>query len=102
MIVYNTTYHVDDEVQQAFINYIKNIHIKAVVDTQLLNNPRFSLIHAQHEESGASYSLQFDVDNLEILENWFIKHGQSLQANLNNKFGSKVCGFMTLLEEIKL
>lgn len=102
MIVYNTTYHVDDEVLQDFIDYIKNVHVKAVVSTNLLTHPQFSLVHAQHEENGTSYALQFHVENLEILEDWFIKHGQDLQANLNNKFGSKVCGFMTLLEQIDL
>ena len=102
MIIYNTTFHLDDEVHNECLEYLKNEYIPQALQKSLLSEPRLALIHRQHEEEGTSYSLQFKAKDLETLEIWMEGIGQDLQEDLTARFGSKVCGFMTLLEEIEL
>lgn len=102
MIIYNTTYHVDDMVYEKYIDYIKNTYIIKALSGGFLLDPRFARIHPQHEENGKSYSLQFKVKNIDALNYWFSKEGQQLQEELTNIFGDKVLGFATILEEIEI
>lgn len=102
MIIFNTTFHVEDDVLDSYIRFIKEIYIVSAADSGFLHEPRFCRIHAQHEESGSSYSLQFKVKNINTLNHWFATEGQTLQNELTKRFGNKAVGFVTLLEEIEL
>lgn len=102
MIIFNTTFHIDDSINEEAIAYLKNDYIPNAIRTGRLRNPQLLLIHAQHEESGKSYSLQFKVDNLTLLESWMEEESAVLNERLTSLFGNKVCGFITLLEEIDL
>ncbi len=102
MIIFNTTFHVEDDVLNDYISFIKEIYITRAAGSGFLHEPRFARIHAQHEESGSSYSLQFRVKNVDTLNHWFSTEGQTLQEELALRFGNKALGFVTLLEEIEL
>lgn len=102
MIVFNTTYHVEDSVHDEVIAYFKKEFIPNAIKTGLLRDPHLFFIHSQHEERGKSYSLQFRARDLETLERWMIDEGEKMEAALISRFGNQACGFMTLLEEIEL
>ncbi len=102
MIIFNTTFHLEDEIHDECLAYLRDEYIPQAIKDALLHDPRLALIHAQHEESGVSYSLQFRTKDVETLEVWMEGVGQELQKDMNARFGAKACGFMTLLEEIEL
>lgn len=102
MIIFNTTFHVEDEVCDDYIRFIKETYVIRAVNSGFLHEPRFARIHAQHEESGTSYSLQFKVKNVDTLNHWYATEGEILQKELTTRFGNKALGFVTLLEEISL
>lgn len=102
MIIFNTTFHVEDEVCNDYIRFIKDVYIIKATNSGFLHEPRFARIHAQHEESGTSYSLQFKVKNVDTLNHWYATEGEALQKEITSLFGNKALGFVTLLEEISL
>lgn len=102
MIIFNTTFHVEDDIHDACILYLKDVYIPYAMNSGFLHTPFFARIHPQHEESGSSYSLQFKVKNLDTLEHWMSTEGNALQQDLYTRFGEKALGFITLLEEIEL
>lgn len=102
MIIFNTTFHVEDDVLNDYISFMKETYIVKAANSGFLHEPRFSRIHAQHEESGSSYSLQFRVKNVDTLNQWFSTEGQTLHGELSSRFGNKALSFVTLLEEIEL
>lgn len=102
MIIFNTTFHVEDKVCNDYIRFIKDVYIIKATNSGFLHEPRFARIHAQHEESGTSYSLQFKVKNVDTLNHWYAIEGEALQKELTSLFGNKALGFVTLLEEISL
>lgn len=102
MIIFNTTFHVEDDVLNDYLQFMKETYITSASASGFLHEPRFCRIHAQHEESGSSYSLQFKVKNVDTLNHWFSTQGQELQEKLTERFGNKAMGFVTLLEEIDL
>lgn len=102
MIVFNTTFHLEDDIHENGIRFLKEIYIPTAADSGFLFEPRLARIYAQHEEEGVSYSLQFRVKNTETLNHWLSSDGQKLQSEIGKCFGNKMLGFITLMEEVNL
>lgn len=102
MIIFNTTYHVEDSECENFINFLKNVYIPQSIAGGFLFHPRLALIHTQQQENGCSYSLQFHVKNTDTLNHWLSTEGQLLHDELTSLFNNKALGFITLLEELDL
>lgn len=101
MIVYNTTFQVDELLADKFVAYLREVYIPISVKSGVLQKPALRrLIHEELE--GASFALQFHVDDREALELWKQRDGKLLQRRLVNVFGNQFVGFSTLLEEIAL
>jgi hypothetical protein len=102
MIIFNTTFLVEDDICDEYTRFMREFYIIEAMNSGFLQEPRFARIHAQHEESGTSYSLQFKVKNVDTLNHWYATDGEVLQKELTRRFGDKALGFVTLLEEIDL
>jgi hypothetical protein len=48
-----------------------------------------------------NFSVQFHVKNVDTLNYWIETEGRLLHQDLVNRFGRKIAGFSTLLEEIE-
>lgn len=102
MVTINTTFHVEDEVNLDFINYMKNIYIAEAKKSKALLSARLSKVHSQEERQGHSYSVQFSFQTLSNLEEWDKNIGKKLNEKLVVQFVDKIAGFSTLLEEIEI
>lgn len=103
MLIFNTTFHTDDDIRKEYVNFMTEVYIPQVIKAGLLSNPCFSKIHHTHEQQeGTSYSLQFRVENHDLLNEWIHGKGELLNKRLINKFGNKVAGFVTIMEEITI
>lgn len=102
MVTINTTFLVDEEMKQDFIEYMRSTYIAEALTDKKLTNARLYRIHAQKVEGGVSYSVQFAFESLDDLDNWDKNRGINLNKALIKKFEDKVAGFSTLLEEIQL
>ncbi|MCD7931729.1 MAG: DUF4286 family protein [Tannerellaceae bacterium] len=100
MIVYNITFHVDKEVLDDYLAYMKNEFIPRAASCGFLHRPCLRKVMYTPEEEGASYAVQFHVKNVETLNLWLEQEGKNMHAELTGKFGNKIAGFTTLLEEI--
>ena len=101
MIIYNTTFHVEDEILSESIEYLKHAFIPAVISSGVLSRPVLQRV-VQEEEAGASLCVQFRVKDQETLQNWIDQKGIDIQHKLVERFGNKMVGFSTLLDEIDL
>lgn len=102
MLIFNTTLHIEDAVHDECLIFLKEFYIPQALESGLLSKPALAKIERQHEESGVSYALQFKTKDIDTLNEWVGVTGERLSAELNKKFGTKVGGFVTLLEEVAL
>ena len=63
MLVYNTTYHVDDEMIGNFLIWLKECYIPEVEKHGLLKTPRLCKVLNHREDTGVSYSLQWVAES---------------------------------------
>ncbi len=102
MLIFNTTLHIDDSIHDDCLKYLREEYIPESLVGKLVGQPSLARIESRHEENGVSYAMQFKTQNIESLNKWIEETGGRLQKELTDKFGSKVSGFVTLLEEIPL
>lgn len=103
MIVYNTTFHIAQEAVEECLDFFKKQYIPQATASGLLGEPRLMrVMHTDEGEGGSSYSLQFRTENPATLQDWLEKEGTLLHRELVKRFGHRVAGFSTLLEEITL
>ena len=100
MLVYNTTYHIEEEQEKYFLIWMKEHYLPEVEKQGILHAPRIARILSHKEEGSVCYSVQFEVENSAQLHHWHREQGVKLNEEMTNLFKDKVVGFPTLMEII--
>ncbi|WP_080903056.1 DUF4286 family protein [Parabacteroides sp. Marseille-P3160] len=103
MIIYNITFHIEQEVLTECLEYLKTDYIPKASGSGFLTHPALRRILTDEEEvKNSSFSVQFQVKNVDTLQYWLETQGRALHQKLISRFGNQVVGFSTLLEDITL
>ncbi len=102
MIVYNTTFHAHNDAVEQFLQWLRSEYIPKAIGDGRLSDPRLTLVLNAEESDGKNYSLQFRAADVDTLRDWYEAVGDDLVEIMASKFGQKVAGFSTLLEEVDL
>ncbi len=103
MIIYNITFHIEREVLVECLEYLKTDYIPKASGSGFLTRPALRRILTDEEEAkDRSFSVQFQVKNFDTLQYWLESQGRALHQELIRRFGNRVVGFSTLLEDITL
>ena len=100
MLIYNTTFQVDDAVRDNFLIWIKENYIPEVQKHGTLKVPRICRV-LSHRDDGSCYSLQWEVESSGILHRWHTEQGLRLNEEIVKIFADKVIGFPTLMEVVE-
>lgn len=99
MLIYNTTYQVDDDINENFLIWIRECYIPEIEKNGILKNPRICRV-LSHREDGTSYTVQWEVESSSLLHRWHMEQGMKLNDEMMKIFKDKVVGFPTLMEVI--
>lgn len=97
MIVYNVTVNIDHEVHEAWLAWMKEIHIPDVMATGMFVESRMHRVLAE-DEGGVTYAIQYSAVDMAHYERYKSDHAQRLQADAAARFGGRFVAFRTLLE----
>lgn len=100
MIIYNTTFHIDNGILDEGVTYLKEVYLPRASASGFLQNPLLRRVLHNQDNEGVSFSVQFHVKNTDALNYWLENEGNILHQELVARFGRKIAGFTTLLEEI--
>lgn len=101
MIIYNTTFQVDDNMATEFIDWIKNQYLPQALVTGIVSQPQLTRIMGRHE-GGTGYALQVQAVSLGELQSWYQSIGKELLIQFNAHFGAQAVNFSTMMEKIEL
>jgi hypothetical protein len=99
MLIYNTTFHTEDDVHDNFLIWLRESYIPEVEKYGVLKSPRLCRLLNHHDE-GVAYALQWEVENSTCLHRWHVDQGLKFNRELEKIFKDKVIGFSTLMEVI--
>lgn len=99
MIIYNVTLNVDEDAADAWLHWMKTVHIPDVMATGLFLDNRICRVLAE-EDGGLTYAVQYTCADMATYERYKSEHAPRLQAETQKHFGGRFAAFRTLLEVV--
>ncbi|MFN4122945.1 MAG: DUF4286 family protein [Flavobacteriales bacterium] len=100
MILYNVTVNIDPTVHEEWLEWMKDEHIPAVMQTGcFLSNNIFRLLTTQEGE-GFTYSFQYTCESMDHLQRYIDQFAPALQKEHSERYKDKFVAFRSLLEKI--
>lgn len=99
MIVYNVTVSIDQEVHDAWLDWMTRTHIPEVLATGMFTESRIHKVLAD-DEGGVTYAIQYTAPDMAHYERYRDEHAVRLQADAQALFGGRFQAFRTLLEVV--
>lgn len=96
MYIYNVTVNIDDSAHDEWLSWMKETHIPDVMETGMFVSNRILQVMVD-EESGKTYSIQYEVKDLETLKLYQQVYAPKLQQEHMEKFKDKFVAFRTIL-----
>jgi len=100
MVVFNTTFSIDKDIHQEFMDFLLESFIPLAMESGILTLPRLSKIVSHGEDEGVSLALEFQAEDFDALEDWQNNESADVFSRLIDAFGDKVVGFSTFMEVI--
>lgn len=98
MLIFNTTYHVEEDQEKYFLIWLQEYYLPEIEKNGILHAPRIARILSHREEGSTCFSVQFEVEDSTRLHYWHQEQGIKLTEELLKIFKDKVVGFPTLME----
>ncbi|HEX8041398.1 MAG TPA: DUF4286 family protein [Chryseosolibacter sp.] len=100
MLLYNVTVGVDKEIEEEWLRYMKEKHIRDILDTGLfVDYKMYKVLHDQ-EEGTISYSVQYFARTIEDIKKYLEVFAPALVEQHRRRFQNRHVAFMTLLDEV--
>ena len=100
MIIYNITINIDKTVHEEAIHWLKQTHVKRIMNDKIADNCHILQVMNISEEEGHTYCLHYELKDKESLVENLSDIEDKLLNDLSILFGEKVLTFSTLLEKI--
>lgn len=100
MLIFNTTYKVATDVYDEWLKWINEYHIPFMLGSGSFSHPQVARVIGSDDEQGGSYSVQFQIVDMNELKTWHKNNAVEFQNRCYENFGSNVIFFTTVLELI--
>ena len=100
MYIYNVTVGVDKSIEKEWLDWLKEIHIPAIMSTGLFVDNRIYRVVGVGEQESVSYATQYVAQSLNEIDQYLKQHAHRLQDEGHTRFGDKQATFLTVLEEV--
>ena len=99
MLIYNVTVHVEDTIQEEWLNWMK-ARIPVILSKGTFTEARFSRVISDQDVGGSSFSIQFVAPSRAALEHYYNTFAETFRAETTTKFGENALAFRTEMELI--
>ena len=101
MVLYNVTVNIDDDVEQDWIEWMKEEHIPEIMKTGYFKEYKMlRMLSESQGETGSTYAVQYMANTLADIETYLEKAAPKLQKQSIIRYGTKMAAFRTVLEEV--
>ena len=100
MIIYNVTISIDKDVENHWLDWMKNTHIPDVMQKELFIDCKISRVLEEAVAGGHTYAIAYSCKNMHDYEKYHNKFASKLQAEHRNKFAGRFVAYRTLLEVV--
>jgi hypothetical protein len=99
MLLYNVTVGVDKDIEEEWLEWIKEKHIPDVMRTGMFSSSKMYKVLHDQDDGTISYSIQYFANSIENVQQYLEVFAPVLIEEHRKKFHNKHVAFQTLLEE---
>ncbi len=100
MLLYNVTVGIDQDSEDEWLRYMRENHIKAVMDTGMFVSHKMYKVLHDTEDGTISYSIQYFARDIADIQQYLDRYAPALIEEHRKMFHNRHVTFMTLLEEV--
>jgi hypothetical protein len=100
MLLYNVTVGVDKDAEEEWLQYMREKHIKDVLNTGLFVESKMYKVLQDGDEGTISYSIQYFARSIEDVQRYLEVFAPVLVEEHRKRFQNRHVAFMTLLDEV--
>ena len=100
MLLYNVTVGVDKDAEAEWLQYMREKHIEAVLNTGLFEGHKMYKVLHDQDDGTISYSVQYFARSIEDIQQYLEVFAPALIEEHRKRFHNRHVTFMTLLEEV--
>jgi hypothetical protein len=99
MFIYNVTTNIEESVHDEWVEWMKNIHIPAMLQTGKFHGATMSRVDVVESMGGITYSVQYKIQDKATLERYFEEDADQLRKQ-TKLFEGKFVSFRTEMEVV--
>ena len=100
MIIYNVTIKVDKRIHDEWLPWMKDVHIKDVINTGCFTHAvMLHLIEADDRE-GITYAIQYHAESKAMYNRYIEKYSEEMRKKGIEKWGDKFIAFRTVMQVV--
>ncbi len=100
MLIYNVSTLVSWPVHDAWVKWMKEIHIPEVMLSGCFTGYRFVRVLETDETDGATYAVQYFAASRKDYDDYLSQHAPALRQNTLDEWGNQVFGFRSLMQVV--
>jgi hypothetical protein len=100
MLLYNVTVGIDKDVEQEWLQWIKEKHVPEVMNTGMFVESKIYKVLHDQEDGTVSYSIQYFAKSIDQIQEYLEVFAPKLIEDHRQRFLNKHVAFRTLLEEM--
>jgi hypothetical protein len=100
MMIYNVTFKVDEAVHDAWLPWMREKLIPAVMATGLFLDHRICRLQEQEGDPDPTYVVQYTAEGPGQLQRYEQEHAASFARELSDRFGTRCLAFRTWMTVI--
>jgi hypothetical protein len=100
MLLYNMTVGIDKEIEQEWLQWIREVHIPQIMSTGLFTSAKIFKVLHDNDDNTTSYSMQYFAESIGQVNEYLQVFAPKFVGEHRMKFHNRHVAFQTLLEEV--
>lgn len=100
MIIYNVTIKVDWRIHEAWVQWMKDVHMDEVVATGCFTRYQLLRLVDVDDTEGPTYAAQYFAESKELYNNYIENFSQATRKKGQDKWGNQFVAFRSVMQVV--
>ncbi|RYY69123.1 MAG: DUF4286 family protein [Chitinophagaceae bacterium] len=98
MIIYNVTIKVAEPIQEAWLQWLKEVHIPDVIGTGCFTHAVVTRLLEIDDSEGPTYAVQYHAESKALYNRYIDKFASTMRDKSFEKWGNQFIAFRSLMQ----
>jgi hypothetical protein len=98
MIIYNVTTKVHNSIADEWLQWVKDVHVKDILNTGCFNDYKIVQLLETDETEGPTYAVQYHTESKALYNRYIEKFSAEMRNTAFAKWGDKFLSFRSVMQ----